>query len=259
MKCHSLIVIPARRASTRLPEKLLLAETGRPLLAHTIDRAIDAVAALGDAPLDPQSRIWVVADDEALLRVAEACGVGGVMTGHCESGTERIWSALPSLPDAEVVLNLQADEPEMPADWIVDCIRGFSESDPPDIVTVAVPIRADDPSLNDPNFVKVVVNHRGRAMYFSRATIPALRKGGVLPNPAALGHLGIYAFSTKFLKRYPDFPQSPLEKCECLEQLRFLQGGSSIKVLVKEDAHFRGIDTPEDYRAFVDRKRGMAR
>lgn len=255
MKCHSLIVIPARRASTRLPEKLLLSETGRPLLAHTIDRAVQAISALGDEPRDPKSRVWVVADDEALLQVAEDQGVGGVMTGPCESGTERIWRALPSLPDAEVVLNLQADEPEMPADWIVDCIRGSAEPDPPDIVTVAVPIEADDPSLHDPNFVKVVVNHRGRAMYFSRATIPALRKGGVLPTPAALGHLGIYAFSTRFLKRFPEFPASPLERCECLEQLRFLQGGSSIKVLVKEDAHFRGIDTPEDYRSFVERKK----
>jgi 3-deoxy-manno-octulosonate cytidylyltransferase (CMP-KDO synthetase) len=241
----ALIVIPARRASTRLPDKLLRRETGKPVLHHTIERAL---AAGVDA-----SRVWVVCDDTALAEVAEAAGVGAVLTGECASGTERIVEALPSLPDCDMILNLQADEPEMPLEWMTACLTAGGA----DVVTVAVPVMADEPALDDPNSVKVVLDHDSCALYFSRAAIPALRQGGRAPTPRALRHVGLYAYTTEFLRRYPALPASELEECECLEQLRFLQAGARVRVLVQSEhaGHVRGIDTADDYRQFVERAR----
>ncbi|MCH8147031.1 MAG: hypothetical protein IH987_03435 [Planctomycetes bacterium] len=101
-----------------------------------------------------------------------------------------------------------------------------------------------------------MTDHAGYAMYFSRAAIPHLRPGGVCPSPRALGHLGLYAYRRAFLKRYGELPESTLEEAECLEQLRFLQAGAKIKVVIPEnyDVDVRGIDTEDDYRAFVARR-----
>ncbi|HXG11719.1 MAG TPA: 3-deoxy-manno-octulosonate cytidylyltransferase [Gemmataceae bacterium] len=251
-----LIVLPARRGSTRLPDKLLLRETGKPVLQHTIERALEAAArAAGDAARG-RELVWVACDDPELAAVARACGVRPVMvTEYCESGTERIWRALGSLPESDVVVNLQADEPGMPADWIIECAAAFAAEPLPDIVTVAVPLAAGDPALEEPSAVKVVLNHRSEALYFSRAPIPYLRPGGRAPQPRALRHVGIYAYSRQFLVGYPGLAASPLELCECLEQLRFLQAGARIRVLVKPEPPdgLRGIDTYDDYRQFVAR------
>lgn len=248
MAVDSLIVIPARLRSTRLPRKLLLAETGRPLLAHTIETARSALSGVA---------VWVACDDEALAGAARAAGAGVVMvTDDCESGTARIWRALPEFPPAEIVVNLQADEPEMPADWIARCAQALRDEAAADVATMAVPLSAGDAAVNDPNRVKVVTDHAGYAMYFSRSAIPYLREGGACPSPRALGHLGLYAYRTSFLKRYGELPTSPLEQAECLEQLRFLQAGARIKVIVAEsqESDVRGIDTEDDYRAFVSRR-----
>lgn len=254
----AIIVIPARRHSTRLPEKLLLSETGKPLLRHTIERALDAVEVLGASAVAAQRRVWVACDDDALAKVAADAGVGVVMvTRPCESGTERIVFALDSLPECRVVLNLQADEPEMPSDWIVECMQSFHITGGPDVATVAVPIEANDPRLDESNVVKVVRDHQGNALYFSRSTIPHVRKGGVAPTPRALQHLGLYAYTTDFLRGYSSLPESDLERSECLEQLRFLQAGAKVKVLVKTRSGppIVGIDTPDDYRAFCQRQK----
>jgi 3-deoxy-manno-octulosonate cytidylyltransferase (CMP-KDO synthetase) len=248
----TLIVIPARRASTRLPEKLLLRESGRPLLRHTIERGLEAAERLGNG-----AGVWVVADDAELVRVAREGGVGAVLTGPADSGTERIARALGQLPHAEVILNLQADEPDMPAEWIVDCVAALTADSRADVATVAVPVGPHEPALADANAVKVVLDHRGGALYFSRAPIPALRQGGRPPEPRALRHVGLYAYRTSFLRDYPALPPSPLEACECLEQLRFLQAGKRIAVIVKSEpvGGIRGIDTREDYEQFVARSR----
>lgn len=243
-----LTVIPARLESTRLPRKLLLAETGQPLLAHTIAAARAS---------SPDVDVWVACDDEALAAAAGDAGAGVVMvTEYCESGTARICRALPELPAAEVIVNLQGDEPEMPAEWIAACAQGLLDDPSADVTTVAVPLDAADPAVNDPNRVKVVIDHNQFAMYFSRLPIPYLREGSECPKPRALGHLGLYAYRRSFLESYGALPFSPLEEAERLEQLRFMQGGAKIKVIIREvhDADARGIDTADDYRAFVDRQ-----
>jgi 3-deoxy-manno-octulosonate cytidylyltransferase (CMP-KDO synthetase) len=253
----ALIVIPARIGSTRLPDKLILHETGKPVLQHTVERALEAASRVTPAGTPAPALVWVACDDPRLKQAAAAAGVGAVMvTEYCESGTERIWRALSLLPPGDAIVNLQADEPEMPADWIIDCMTAFSGTPAPDVVTVAVPIAENDPALNDPNVVKVVLDHSSHALYFSRAAIPHVRRGGKVPEPRALRHVGIYAYSRAFLDRYPQLPASYLELSECLEQLRFLQAGARIKVLVKPmpATGMRGIDTEEDYRAFVARQ-----
>jgi 3-deoxy-manno-octulosonate cytidylyltransferase (CMP-KDO synthetase) len=253
----ALIVIPARLASTRLPNKLLLRETGKPVLQHTAERALEAARRLAPPGTPATALVWTACDDPQLAEAAAAAGIKAVIvTEYCESGTERIWRALPALPPGDVIVNLQADEPEMPAEWLIDCAAAFAGTPRPDVATVAVPVAESDPALNDPNVVKVVLDHDGHALYFSRAAIPHVRQGGKAPQPRALRHVGIYAYSRAFLTRYPDLPPSPLERSECLEQLRFLQAGARIKVLVKQPpaTGTRGIDTPEDYRDFVARQ-----
>lgn len=254
----ALIVIPARRASTRLPDKLLLRETGKPVLQHTVERALEAAARVASSGTPPTTLVWTACDDAELAQAAAGAGIKAVMVAeYCESGTERICRALPSLPPGEVIVNWQADEPEMPADWVVDCVTAFTSTPAPDVVTVAVPIAVTDPILDDPNVVKVVLDHNGFALYFSRATIPHVRKGGKVPEPRALRHVGLYAYSRAFLDHYDQMPLSSLELSECLEQLRFLQAGVRIKVLVKPmpATGFRGIDTLDDYREFVARQK----
>lgn len=245
-----LIAIPARRHSTRLPEKLLLAETGRTVLAHTIEAGQRALAEVHDA------EIWVLCDDDALATAARAAGAQVVMvTEPCESGTERIWRALGELPPTDIIVNLQADEPDMPAAWIRQCVDSLTSDSAADLATIALPLSADHPGITDPNQVKVVIDHAGRALYFSRAPIPFLRGGGVVPEPRALGHVGLYAYRRSFLARYAQLAVSPLERAECLEQLRFVQAGACIRVVVPGNIRgfTRGIDTREDYRAFVQR------
>ena len=245
-----LIVIPARRHSTRLPEKLLLAETGRPLLAHTIEAARKA---LNEAD---GSRVWVACDDQDLANVARQAGANAVMvTEYCESGTIRICRALPELPPTDLIVNLQADEPEMPADWITECVSALKRDPQADVATVAVPLADGAPEIDDPNTVKVVLDNNDCAMYFSRAPIPHVRAGAAPPSPRALHHVGLYAYRTQFLRNFDALPPSNLEPAECLEQLRFLQAGTRIKVVIpsRTDYQVQGIDTQDDYRAFVNR------
>jgi 3-deoxy-manno-octulosonate cytidylyltransferase (CMP-KDO synthetase) len=253
-----LIVLPARRASTRLPEKLLLRETGKTVLQHSIERAL-AAAEQRMTDTKPVARlVWVACDDPELAAIARACGVGSVLvTEPCASGTERIWRALPGLPSGDVIVNLQADEPQMPADWIADCAGALERLPQADVATVAVPIGDGDPALENPNAVKVVLDHHSCALYFSRSCIPHVRQGSKAPRPRGLRHVGIYAYTRAFLQRYPELPRSDLEQGECLEQLRFLQAGARIRVLVREPPPdgLRGIDTIEDYREFAARYR----
>jgi len=247
---RSMIVIPARLASTRLPRKLLLAETGKPLLQHTYEAACRARRPTG---------VCVAADCEEIAAAVRAFG-GQVVLTHpaAPSGADRVAEAARTLADADIIVNVQGDEPEIAGESIDQAVE-LLEGDPSAVMaTLATPIR-DHAQLEDPACVKVVFDTAGRALYFSRSVIPHPRKWTdalLAAEPAHFHqHIGLYAYRREFLFELAAMPPSPLEKLESLEQLRVLQAGHSILVAVVEEPT-RGIDTPQDYRAFVERQRG---
>jgi len=253
------VVIPARLESTRLPRKLLLAETGRPLLAHTVERALAAMA----ASRGTISRVVVAADDERLARVAREAGAEAVLTrpDHV-CGTDRIAEAASRLGD-EIVVNIQGDEPEIETACVLAAARVLEGRSEP-MGTLAYPI-TDESAFRDPNLVKVVLARDGCALYFSRAGIPFPRElrpeeaGALARGVWGLAHIGIYAYRREFLARYPSLPRSALEMREKLEQLRALEAGERIRVAVVDPPRGRPVDTREDYDAFVARWRGGGR
>ena len=246
------VIIPARLESTRLPRKLLLAETGRPLIAHTVAQALRARDESGGMITD----VICAVDAEPLAEAAEAAGARAVMTPvDCASGSDRIAIVAREL-DCDVVVNLQGDEPEAdPAALVTvaELLRDAPDAAP--MGTLACPVR-DESEADDGAVVKVVLDSDGHALYFSRAMIPHLRSGGA--GTTRLRHLGIYSYRREFLLSYGDLPRSPLEESEKLEQLRALSAGYRIKVAVVDGAA-PGIDTEADYRAFVERSRRQGR
>jgi 3-deoxy-manno-octulosonate cytidylyltransferase (CMP-KDO synthetase) len=241
-------VIPARFASTRLPGKPLLSDTGRPLIWHVVEAARRATRL---------ERVIVATDDPRIADAVLAFGGEAVMTRDDHpSGTDRVAEVAAGLTDARIVVNLQGDEPEVSGEAL-DLVVSLLENDPDaPMATLATPIR--DPAVyRDPACVKVVCSSLGRALYFSRSPIPHHRDG--LPgdpaaHPMAYLHLGLYAYRRDFLLKLGTLPPSPLETSEKLEQLRVLEAGYPIAVGVVEEPSI-GIDTPEDYRRFVERWR----
>lgn len=246
----SQIVIPARLASTRLPEKLLLRETGKTVLQHTYE-----AACLASRP----SGVIIAVDSERLANEVMSFGGRAIVTDpELPSGTDRVAEVARQLVDTDVFINVQGDEPEI-AGAAIDLVAQLLEDNPTaDVATLAAPIRSRE-RLEDPSCVKVVCDHRGRALYFSRSTIPHARswedKLLSCDPPAFLQHMGIYGYRREFLMSLGELPPSPLEQLEKLEQLRFLQAGCEI-VVGLVDAPTQGIDTWNDYRAFVRRRCG---
>ena len=243
----SYIVIPARLASTRLPRKLLLAQTGKSLLQHTYDAATKARRPLG---------LCVAADHPAIAEEVERFVEQVQMTDpSAASGTDRVAEVARRLQDVDILVNVQGDEPELAGDSIDLVIRLLEENPEAVMATLATPIRQRE-QLEDPACVKVVFDARGRALYFSRSPIPHPRQwdDGLLQAdpPHFYQHVGLYAYRRDFLIQLSQMPQSGLEAIERLEQLRVLEAGHSILVGVVDEPTF-GIDTPEDYRAFVER------
>lgn len=243
----SYVVIPARLASTRLPRKLLLAETGKPLLQHTYEAAQRAHRPSG---------LCVAADHDELARVVRAFGGDVRMTSPlCASGTDRVAEVARTLDDADIIVNVQGDEPELPGRSIDRVIELLEENPQMVMSTLATPIRRRE-VLEDPSCVKVVFDARGKALYFSRSPIPHAREWRdellTADPPAFHLHIGLYAYRRDFLLRLANLPRTPLEKLENLEQLRVLENGFPIAVGVVDEPTV-GIDTPEDYRAFVSR------
>jgi len=234
------VVIPVRYASTRLPGKPLLKDTGKYLVQHAYEAASKSARA---------SRIIVATDDERILRAVREFGGDVVMTSPKHpSGTDRIAEAVSDI-DCDVVINVQGDEPELPARYIDQLVEMFDKDADLQMATLAVPVKYDDASLS-PNAVKVVLNARGEAMYFSRFAIPYYRNETPKDRPAFLKHLGIYGYRKKFLQLFVAWPPSRLEQIERLEQLRALENGVRIRVgVVDEDTI--GIDTRDDYARFV--------
>lgn len=237
------VVIPARYASTRLPGKPLLPLAGKPMIAHVCERALEAAA----------EEVVVAADDERILEAVQGLPVRAVMTrtDH-RSGTERIAEATRACgwADDAIVVNLQGDEPLVPPELVRSAAGLLASSAETGVATLATPIR-DKREIFNPHAVKVVLDRFGRALYFSRAPIPwdrdAFAAGG---EPAVrmeyLRHIGLYAYTVGFLKRYIGWAPSPLEAVESLEQLRILWHGERIAVMTVADAPEAGVDSPED-------------
>ena len=237
------VLIPARLASTRLPDKPLADIGGLPMVVRVAQRAEQSSAAQ-----------VVVAADSA--RIADACsrhGVRAVLTRPDHpSGSDRLAEACEHLGLAadDVVVNVQGDEPLIDPGLIDAVARLLVERRQASMSTAAHPIDSVADFTN-PNVVKVVLQADGLALYFSRAPIPWWRDGfaqGVqaLPQPAPLRHVGIYGYRAGFLRAFPAMPQAPVESCEALEQLRALWHGHRIAVHVADVAPGPGIDTPED-------------
>ena len=245
-KTGAAVVIPARLESKRLAQKLLLAETGRPLIAYTIERALEAMARSDGAI----TRVLVAADDEKLLDAAREAGAEAVLTRRDHrSGTDRIAEAAGPIPE-DLIVNIQGDEAEVDVAYVLTAARLLDGRDEP-MGTLAFPLRTES-EFRSPDQVKVVVDARGRALYFSRAPIPFPREGKA-EGVWALGHPGIYVYRKEFLLRYSKLPRSSLEEREKLEQLRALEAGEPIRVGLVDPPRGRPIDTLEDYRDFCDR------
>jgi 3-deoxy-manno-octulosonate cytidylyltransferase (CMP-KDO synthetase) len=241
-----LAVIPARFASTRLPGKPLLDLTGTPLIVHVVE------AARRSRRLE---RIIVATDDRRIYDVVRSFGAEAMMTRDDHpSGTDRVAEVAAAVPEARIIVNLQGDEPEIePAS--IDAVVEILERDwAASMSTAATPIR-DESVYRDPSCVKVVRSAAGRALYFSRSPIPMHRDGPTDGEPLGLLHLGLYAYRRDFLLKLGTLPPSPLERAEKLEQLRVLEAGEAIAVGVVDERSV-GIDTPEDYRRFVERWNG---
>jgi len=254
----AIAIIPARLGSTRFPGKVLASETGKPMVVHVCERATHA---------ESVASVVVATDSHEIRKAVEAHGFEAVMTSaEHENGTSRLAEAARTmgLKGRQEIVNVQGDEPEISPEIIDAALLSIERIGPPDrtsivqtprLGTVATPL-GDDEEASNPNLVKVVTGliepdfGVGRALYFSRAPIPHARDGDA--SAAPLRHVGIYAYDAFSLESYVALPPTPLEQCEKLEQLRWLEHGLPIAVAIRRCSH-HGIDTAEQYAAFVER------
>ena len=237
------VLIPARMASSRLPDKPLADLAGIPMVVRVAQRAKDASA----------SRVVVATDDERVLAVCQSHGVEAIMTRSDHlSGSDRLAEAceILKLKDQDIVVNVQGDEPLIAPESIDAVAQLLATRDDCSMSTLAHEIDNVE-EFSSPHVVKVVLDARNTALYFSRAPIAWWRDGfssGIskLANPAPLRHVGLYAYRVQFLRVFPQLSPAPLEMLESLEQLRALWHGHRIAVHVSEHAPGPGIDTPED-------------
>jgi 3-deoxy-manno-octulosonate cytidylyltransferase (CMP-KDO synthetase) len=235
--------IPARYGSTRFGAKVLAKDTGKYLIQHTYEQACKAKLL---------EKVIIATDDERIMAACDSFGGECVMTSaEHKSGTDRIAEAVADV-DADIVINVQGDEPEIDPkniDYLAELL--LDNADYP-MATLAAEFQTAE-QVADPNIVKVVLGRDGGAIYFSRSPIPYDREsGGIGPKELYLRHLGIYAYRKDFLLKIPQMAQTPLEKTEKLEQLRVLENGYCI-VVGKVEHRCDGIDTPQQYAAFVQR------
>ena len=226
-------VIPARYASTRFPGKPLVEIAGKPMIQWTCEKAAASKA----------DKVLVATDDLRIKECVEACGFDAVMTSEDhQSGTDRIAEAVKGL-DADIVVNLQGDEPMLPSIVINQLIDIMISMPTLEMATIAVPSSPDSEEYTDPNTVKVVTDVRGRALYFSRSPLPYFRNKP--DHGQCLLHWGIYAYRRNLLEEFISWPQGELEKTESLEQLRALENGANIQVSIAHEKAL-GVDVPED-------------
>ena len=242
MNARVTVVIPARLGSTRLPGKVLMPIAGRPMIQHTWERASKSGA----------GEVVLATDDERVAQAARGFGASVLMTDtRHRSGTERVAeaAALLALGDAEVVVNLQADEPLVPPALIAQVAGELAAHPRAQIATLCEPItRGAD--VFDPATVKVVRDREGYALYFSRAAIPWHRghfESGELPLGAAMSrHIGLYAYRVGYLRTYASQDRPGIERAEALEQLRALFHGARIRVAEARESPGPGVDTARD-------------
>lgn len=237
------VILPARLSSSRLPEKAIADIGGKPMIVRAAEQALKTNA----------QRVIVATDHERIQAACAAHHIDSVMTSaQHESGTTRLAEAaqLLDLPDETIVVNVQGDEPLIPPELIERVAHQLSVNDAP-MATAAHPVH-DFAEFMNPNCVKVVLNQKGQALYFSRAPI-AYPRDAMLANETTLlsenmplRHIGIYAYRVGFLKQYAQLSESPLEHIEKLEQLRVLWHGFDIAVEVLDFAPPTGVDTAED-------------
>ncbi len=231
---HITGILPARWGSSRFPGKPLHLIAGKPLIQHVWERC-SKCSRLDD--------LLIATDDERILAAAKSFGARAVMTSTDHpTGTDRIAEAIRSLPDTTHVVNIQGDEPLIDPELIDELAATMASEPELDMATAANPLDPADPVVNDPNVVKVATALDGRALYFSRSPLPFFRNP--VDDLPVLRHKGIYAYRRSFLERFVTWPPSPLEQAESLEQLRALENGASIKVLITSDTS-PGVDTPE--------------
>ena len=242
-------IIPARFASTRLPGKLLLPIFGKPLLIHTVERAIQARLV---------DRVLVATDDERIMEAVTLAGYEAVMTSASHaSGSDRVAEVAEKLDSGSIVVNVQGDEPMISPNTIDKAVSAILDDSGVDIVTTCERIRSSVDVLS-PDVVKAVMSSVGDALYFSRSPIPfpreAVRRHGdlelALQNEPELllsfrKHTGLYVYRREFLLELCHFPQTSLETAELLEQLRALQNGARIKVVEVSESSV-GVDTAAD-------------
>jgi 3-deoxy-manno-octulosonate cytidylyltransferase (CMP-KDO synthetase) len=238
------VVIPARMASSRLPNKPLADIAGLPMVVRVAQRAL----------LSHASQVVVAADDERIVQACQAHGIRALLTRQDHvSGSDRLAEAcqLLGLPDDAVVVNVQGDEPLIHPGLINDVAALLAQRPEASMSTAAHAIAHLEEFIN-PNVVKVVLDARQMALYFSRAPIPWWRDGQAeggfksLPSPAPLRHVGIYGYRAGFLRLFPQLPPAPIETMESLEQLRAMWHGHPIAVHITPEAPGPGVDTPED-------------
>ena len=239
-----LACIPARYGSTRFAAKVLAKDTGKFLIQHTYERACQAKLI---------EKVLIATDDERVFDAAQSFGADVVMTSsEHQSGTDRIAEAVGDI-DVEIVVNLQGDEPEIDPNNI-DLVAELLLNNPDYPMATLVAGFQRSEQISDPNIVKAVLDQNGAAIYFSRSAIPYDReKTGIGDIDLYLRHLGIYAYRKDFILTVTKLAQTPMEKIEKLEQLRVLENG--YKILTGKVSHMAdGIDTPEQYAAFVARQ-----
>lgn len=268
-------IIPARFASTRFPGKPLADKTGKPLIQHVVEQVRKAQTI---------QRIVVATDDRRIFDVVKKFGGEAVMTREDHpNGTSRLAEAVHIIesqaskhappqspvtaqgaltgasPITNIIVNVQGDEPEIEPDVIDQLVQGLANDPDAPMATLASRF-APDEDPNDPNIVKLIVDQLGHAMYFSRSLIPYHRDAATATKSAIsdqrsaiLKHPGLYAYRRDFLLKYVTLPPTPLEEAEKLEQLRALEHGYKIRIIQTTVRH-HGIDTPEQYEAFVNRQ-----
>jgi len=237
------VIIPARYASTRLEGKPLCEIKGRPMIAHVYEKAIQSGA----------SKVIIATDDQRILEVAQKIGAECYLTDSNHlSGTDRIAEIISKLniPDEEIIVNLQGDEPTMPPALIKQVAIILSEQPQAQVATLCEPFE-DEKDIFNPNMVKVVRDQNNFALYFSRAPIPWVRKNftnvsGQSGETGHFRHIGLYAYRAGFLKQITQLPACNIENDESLEQLRVLYYGGRIYVANACEKPGIGIDTPED-------------